>query len=285
MSVEESIKKAWEATVTDYKHALSNHFAKLWTEHTLRLNFIRRLSENAELDRILAETPYPVGKEEYKPDMILDISDNEDIERIVFELKFFGSMSEWLRDLEKLRKYSLIGWNKGYFCAIGSNWQCEEIRKAPPYEKHKINPDYEVHVLASPAEFSHICDIAFYRDLMKMLFEKKERSIVINESSLWALAYFEKYSIIISGSIKQGKLVVYAQFFDEISEDKLKELDYQWFTLDENDEMQPTLTFKNLLLINEIDISKQITYAKEVAQLLKQPIIKFREKMKLVFES
>jgi len=103
MSAEESIKKAWEATVADYKVALDNNYAKLWTEDTLRLNFIRRLNENVKLDRILAEIPYPVGMEEYKPDIIADISVNEDVERTVFELKFFGSMSKWLQDLEKLK--------------------------------------------------------------------------------------------------------------------------------------------------------------------------------------
>jgi len=99
------------------------------------------------------------------------------------------------------------------------------------------------------------------------------------------MAYFEKYSIMVSGTIKQGKLVVYAIIFDKVPEDKLKELDYQWFTLDENNEMQPTSTFKDLLLIDEIDTSKQVVYAGEVAEWLRQPITRFREKMKLIFES
>jgi len=79
---------------------------------------------------VLAETAFHLGETDYKPDIVIDVLENNELKAVVFELKYFNE--KWFSDWEKLRLYGIIGWDYGYFLGIGSELLCKSI---PKFEK------------------------------------------------------------------------------------------------------------------------------------------------------
>jgi hypothetical protein len=100
MDIEVSVENAWKKTLADFEEAKKSGDSLLWTEATLRLNFMRRLIEQKVcVDRILAETVYHIGQKDFKPDIIIDYkTESGKNHTAVFELKYFGKIKDWKKD-------------------------------------------------------------------------------------------------------------------------------------------------------------------------------------------
>lgn len=277
MDVSKIVEDAWSKTIEDFQNAEKSGEVGLWTEATLRLNFMRHLSKAVELGRILAETPFHFGKVDYKPDIIADFIVNNNKKRVVFELKLFGQAAKWKEDLVKLDKYFIMGWHLGYFLAIGYPWQCEDIQKQP-VEKSPLT-DYEVKILTHSAPKSNVVpDFMFAAEVLKETIEKGV-PYVVNEIGIQAaFAFYEGYVLIFDVMGKEDKLVLRAGL-DEKSqkEQKIKELGYQYIDFDEKSKIHPTSTFTGDVLIGEFDFRGM--NSKQVAKNIKEPLRQFFEKM------
>ena len=277
MDVEKTIENAWFKTVEDFKNAQRSGEAWLWTEATLRLNFLRHLSESAKLGRVIAETPYHLGDVEYKPDIVADIIINDDIKRVVFEMKFLRQTKNWKKDLKKLEGYGLVGWDYGYFLAIGHPQQCKEVQKDPLEEY----PYYRLRVLThSIPQIITIPAFKFAEYVLKKSLGK-DVPYVVNEL-YGAVALYEKYALFFDLSAKEDKFVVWAQFLDKPPEEqKIKELGYAWITFDERGKMRSSGTFTGRILIGEFERA----IAKVMAQNVKEPLNRFKEKIEHLYKT
>lgn len=282
MDIDQGITNAWNSTVEDYHRAHNEYWAGLWTEDTLRLNFIRRLSENIKINRILAETEYPVEQEVYQPDILVDVESDKGInETIVFELKFFSaSFPKCKRDLEKLRKYRLMGWSRGYFLAFEYSGVCEKIRvELAKIEKEMIfiTPDYRIIGLVSCEECGGICNTNFFRYLMKTLFGTGRASIAINERDACAFATLKDYGF--GFYLHDDRLITIAGFkgCSERSPDFIKRAGYQLVEISESGRPEAS-DMGGYVLIKEIPYTDTIGSDEAAAQLA-GPIRDFIKKM------
>jgi hypothetical protein len=275
MDVQKIVEDAWSKTIEAFKNAEKSGEVGLWTEATLRLNFIRHLSKSAELGRILAETPFHFEEVDYKPDIIADVIANNDKKRVVFELKLYGQ--NWKEDLVKLDKYSIMGWHLGYFLAIGYPQQCEEIQKQP-IEKSPLS-HYEVKILTHSAPKANVVpDFKFAADVLKMSIEE-EVPYVVNEIGFpGAFAFYEGYTLIFDMMGKENKLVLRAEIDNKSHEEqKIKKLGYPYIDFDEEGKIHPSSTFTGDILIGEFDFRGM--NSKQVAKSIKEPLQQFMEKM------
>jgi len=277
MEVQKIVEDAWFKTIQDFKNAEKSGEVGLWTEATLRLSFIRHLSKAAELGRILAETPFHLGNDDYKPDIIADVIVNNDTKRVVFEMKFYGQTKNWKKDLDKLNKYFITGWHYGYFLAIGTPQQCEEIQKQP-IEKPPLT-QYEVRILTHSIPKSNVVpDFMFAADVLKNTVEKGVPYVVNEIGMPGAFAFYEGYVLIFDMMGKENKLVVRAGLDDTSREEqKLKELGYPYIDFDEEGKIHPSETFTGDVLIGEFDFRG--VNSKQVAKNIKEPLRQFMEKM------
>lgn len=277
MEVQKIVADAWSKTVEDFRNAERNGETGLWTEASLRLNFIRHLNEVAKLGRILAETPFHFGNDDYKPDIIADVIVNNEPKRIVFEMKFYGQTENWKKDVEKLSKYFIMGWHYGYFLAIGYPQQCDEIRKKP-IEKSPMT-EYDIKILTEPInQLNVVPDFRFAEHVLRETLGK-EVPYVANEIGMQgAFAFYEDYVIIFDMIGKENKLVVRAGFSDTMGENqKVKELGYPYIDFDEDGKIFPSETFSGDLLIGEFEFRGMKT--KQVAENIREPLREFLRKM------
>jgi len=278
LEIEKLVEEAWLGTVGDFEEAQKSGEAGLWTEATLRLNFLRRLCEIAKLDRILAETPYHLGYDDYKPDIIAEVI-IDGAKRVVFEIKFFGQTKNWKKDLKKLQKYSFIGWDYGYFLAIGSHQQCDEIMKESIQEP---TWQYNIRILTHSArKIKEVMDFKF----AALVLEKslgKDIPYIPNEF-IGAIAYYEKYLLYFDISVKEDKLVLWANVNGTAEEQKINEFGYPYVTFDDEGEMHPSATFTGNLLIGEFEYRGRTV--EEVVENIKERLYRFNENIKLLYES
>lgn len=282
MEIEKLVKDAWLRTVKDFDKAQKSGEAGLWTEATLRLNFLRRLCEIAgshKIDKILAETPYHIGYDDYKPDIIADIIIDGSSVKIVFEIKFFGQTKNWKEDLKKLQKYSLIGWDYGYFLAIGSYQQCDEIMKEPIQE---LPAQYRIRLLTHPTR--KIKEVVDFKFAMLVLEKSLGKDIpYIPNEFIGAIACYEKHLLYFDISVKEDKLVLWANVDKTLEEDKIKKLGYAYVNFDEERKMRPSETFTGNLLIGEFEFRGKTV--EEVVENIKGPLHRFNENIKLLYDS
>jgi len=249
----------------------------------LRLNFIRRLGENIKIERILAETEYPVDLEINKPDIIIHVkNDDGSYETVVFEMKFFSdSFPKCKKDLEKLEKYRLMGWDKGYFLAIDFNGVCEKITKElekmsknPPYID---NPNYKISGYASSEEYGGLCNTTFFKDLIKLIFYQKHPSIAINEINSFAIAHFKDYGFLFY--VSDDKLIAIAGFKENqgLSIELVKKAGYQLVTINEALQIIPS-EVEPYVLIKEVTFTETIM-SDYAADQLEGPVNEFIKKM------
>ena len=277
MEIMDYISLGWGKTCEDFRNASKNGDAWLWTEDTLRLSFIRHLNEVSKLGRVLAETRFHVGSNDYLPDIVADVLVNDSSKTVVFELKFFGNIDDWKNDLKKLDEYSTIGWDAGYFLAIGLPAQCKEIKKAPPV---KSFAHYDIQILAE--EFSRstsIPNFVFAEILLKDLLGK-ETPYIVNEIN-GAYAFLGENTIAFDMVSKADKITVYAIFNESVAEEKLKELSETFVKFDEEGELHYTEDLTRTLLIGEFDCPQSATVGK-MAQEMREKVIQFKQKMDLI---
>jgi len=278
MEIEQGIKKSWESTVDDYNDAHKQYWAALWTEDTLRLNFIRRLSQNLNLKRILAETEYPVGSAVYQPDIIVEVlNDDGATETVVFEMRFFSvSFPKCVNDLEKLKKYREIGCERGYFLAIDYDGACQrlnaELEKLEKYSDPALN--YKLSGFVSAQEYGGPCNTTFFKQLIKHLFPKEKPSITVDEMGDYAMAVFDEYGFYFSE--QDNKMVALAGFEDPdaIPEEALKKAGYSFGTL-VDEHFEPSES-GGWVLVKEIPVGGMYK-ADDMAAKLKKPVEKFRK--------
>lgn len=270
MDVEVTIENAWLKTIEDFKNANRSGEAWLWTEATLRLNFLRYLCETAKLGRVIAETPYHIGEINQKPDIVVDIMINNNPQTVAFEMKFFRKVESWKKDLKKLRSYGLVGWDYGYFLAIGRPEQCEEILKEPLEVHADYNPDYKVKVLVHPTQPITIATHSKFAEFVLKKALGKNVPYVINEL-YGAVAWYEKYLLYFDMTAKENKLAVWAELADKRSEgQKTSERGYLWISFDEEGKMHPSEAFTGQILIGEFEITKVYETVKNVREALTQ---------------
>lgn len=278
MEIEELIEDAWLRTLEDFDKAQKRGEAGLWTEATLRLNFLRRLCEIASLDRILAETPFHLGDADYKPDIIVDFIIDSTTEKIVFEIKFFGQTENWKKDLKKLQKYSFIGWNYGYFLAIGGHQQCDEIIKESMQE---LPEQYKIKILTHRTRKNkEVADFKFAELVLKK--SVGEDVPYVPNEFIGAFGFYEKHLLYFDISAREDKLVLWASVYD-VPEEKIKELGYTYITFDEEGKMRPSVTSTGNLLIEEFEFRGKTV--EEVVKNIKGPLHKFNENVKLLYQS
>jgi len=275
MDLQKIIEDAWSKTIDDFKNAEERGEVGLWTEASLRLSFVRHLNKVAELGRVLAETPFHLGNDDYKPDIIADIKVNNIVKRVAFEMKLFGQTENWKKDLEKLDRYSIIGWDCGYFLAIGYPQQCDEIQKVP-IEKSPLT-QYEIRILThSIPKPKEVPDFKFAELVLKETLGK-ETPYVVSEIE-GAIAFYEEFGLIFDMRSKENKLVVRAGLHDTpTDEQKVKGLGYEYITFDEEGRIHPSKTFTGDILIGESEF-RGIT-VNQVVNKMKEPLRQFMEKM------
>lgn len=270
MDVEKIIENAWLKTVEDFKNANRTGDAWLWTEASLRLNFLRNLSEIVKFSRLVAETPYHIGDVDLKPDIVADIMINGTIKTVAFEMKFFREVEKWKRDLEKLSSYRLIGWDYGYFLAIGRPEVCEEILKEPLVEDADYNPDYKVKVLVHPTQPLTIPTYSKFAEYVLKEILGKSVPYVLNEL-YGAVAWYEKYLLYFDMIVKENRIVVWAELTDkQLEEYRVRNQGFTWISFDEEASMHPSETFTGQILIGEFEIAKVYETIRAIREALTQ---------------
>jgi hypothetical protein len=274
MELHKIIEDAWSKTIDDFKNTEERGDVGLWTEASLRLNFIRHLNEVAELGRVLAETPFHLGNDDYKPDIISDIKVNDGTKTVAFEMKLFGQTDNWKKDLEKLDRYSIIGWDYGYFLAIGYPQQCDEIQKVP-IEKSPLS-QYEIRILTEPIpKPTEVPDFKFAELVLKETLGK-DIPYVVSEIE-GAIAFFEEFALIFDMRSEENKLVVRAGFHDTpTDEQKVKGLGCAYITFDEDGRIHPSKTFTGDVLIGESEFRGMTV--NQVVNTIKEPLHEFMKK-------
>jgi len=169
-------------------------------------------------------------------------------------MKFFGGSETWKKDLEKLSKYSLVGWDYGYFLAIGRPEECEEFLKVPIEEQ----PDYRLKMLVYPTQpltkptYSKFAEYVLKKSLGKNV------PYVINEL-YGAVAWYEKCLIHFDMTARENKIVVWALFYgNEVEEHKLSEHGFKWITFDDEGAMHLSEAYTGRILICEFDCDASV---------------------------
>jgi len=276
MRIHKVIEDSWLKTVQDFEEEKKRGNAWLWKEATLRLCFFRHFCEQAiKIARILAETAFHIGEDDYKPDLVIDTIVNGKLETTVFEIKYFGK--NWETDWEKLQKYGVIGWDYGCFLAIGSLSQCDKMPK-------KVQKDetwghlYETRALVYPTprlEYAPYFKIA--EGLLKKALSGTPYVILENYG---AKAIFKNFIINFDMISKENKCVVWVSIVEGFADEhKLKNIGYdKWLSFDDELRIQPSESFIGNILIGEFDAN---TYRNNIKKV-KDSLDRFREKMKFL---
>jgi hypothetical protein len=273
MNVEEIIQNAWLKTVRTFENSKESGELWLWTEAALRLNFFRHLCENAKLSRVIAETPYRLGYVEYKPDLVVDIMVGGETKTVAFEFKLFGPIEDWKEDLEKLSLYKIIGWDYGYFLAVGLPWQCDEIQKQPSVEE----PYYKVKILTHPSpRTSVIPDFKFAEYVLKNTLGR-EVPYMVNEI-FGAIALRSEYALHFDMQAKEDRLVLWATLFtDKLPKaEKIREFGYAYIGHDEEGGIYPSEEPTGKILIGEYNLKFPFV---EIVKKIKADLNQFEKKI------
>jgi hypothetical protein len=226
----------------------------------------------------LAETPLHFGNHDYKPDIIADIIINNNVKRVVFEMKYYGQTENWQKDLRKLQQeYFFMGWHYGYFLAIGSPQQCDEIHRQPIEKSSPIQ--YETKILTHSIPKPRLVpDFMFAANVLRETVGK-DVPYVANEIGMpGAFVFYEDFVLVFDMACRENKLVVRAGGFSSKKEPKAKELGYQYIDFDEEGKMHPSKTFTGDILVGEFDIPRGITVG-QVVKSVKEPLNQFMKKM------
>ena len=278
MDIRQAVEDAWSKTTRDFEEAKKTGDAWLWTEDTLRLCFFRRFCEkNIKIVRIIAETVFHVGKDDYKPDLVVDIATNGAVETVVFEFKYFKNSKEWEKDWEKLRRYGIIGWECGYFLTIDRSWQSDKIPKESQKEKIPGIPwrSYEIKALV------HLTSSLEYMPSFRVAEELLKKSLkgipyVVSEVFSYAIAFFKGFLICFDMTAKEKKCVVWVRTLNKElwDEGELRNLGYdKWVCFDDEGRIRPAENFTGDILISEFEAN---TYSNNVRKV-KDSLEKFRE--------
>uniref|UniRef100_A0A7V4NGH7 Uncharacterized protein n=1 Tax=Fervidobacterium pennivorans TaxID=93466 RepID=A0A7V4NGH7_FERPE len=270
MDIRKVVKDAWSKTIEDFEEAKRIGEAWLWTEDTLRLYFFHHFcKQDIKIVRILAETSFHLGNEDYKPDLVIDIFANDAIKTVVFEFKYFSDTMKWKSDWEKLQRYGIIGWNYGFFLAIGRPSQCDEIPKGTQRLEF-LGHTYETMALThSSSSLKTAPDFKIAEGLLK-------KSLIdipyIVSELLGAVAFLENILIYFDMTVKQDRCVVWASLDKELwDEPKLREMGYdKWISFDDEGRIQPAETFTGNVLICEVEANTYNHNIKKVKDSLDQ---------------
>jgi hypothetical protein len=252
---EEIIENAWLKTVETFEKDGKTLNAFLWNEDTLRLVFLHNLGKVAKLDRIVAEAPYHIGHDEYRPDLVVDIMTDDTRTRVAFEFKYFGQTEKWKRDLERLQKYGYVGWHYGYFLAIGEPKQCDEVRRQTIAEL----PHYKVKVLTHPTSARiPLTPSKFAGEVLRATLGD-EVPYVEDEVSAKAVAFYEDYLLYFDLLAADGKLVVWAVLLaDKLpSSEKVRKLGFSYAYFDDDLYIHPTEEPTGQILIGEYELPER----------------------------
>ena len=263
MGIETIVETAWVKTVEDFKKANVSGEAWLWTEATLRLTFLRHLCKIARLGRVIAETPYHIGESDLKPDIVADITANDQLKTVAFEMKFFRKVKSWKKDLEKLRNYRLIGWDYGYFLAIGRPEQCEEILRQPIGEYPDYNPDYKVEVLVHPTQPITLTTHAKFAEFVLKEVLGKDVPYVLNELC-GAVAWYKGLLLYFDMTARENRLVIWVELTSRRLKDRIKGCGYMGISFDEEGAMHTSEAFTGLILVGDFEIARVSETVKNV---------------------
>ena len=274
MEINKAIEDSWSKTVVDFEEAKKTGDAWLWNEEILRLTFLGNFrKQDVMIEKILAETTFHVGDDDYKPDLVIYINTDEGLDVAVCELKYFSS--GWEKDLEKIRRYGTIGWHYGYFLAIGKPTQCEKI---PSVVQHYdvMGHTYHTKALVHPtSRIKYAPDFKIAEDLLKGALNGVP--YVVSEAMQDAIAIFETYVIHFDMSTKTDQCVIWVDFIDTLSEANYPDFyPYRWITLDDEGKIQLADEITGKALIGEFERNSYQSNKRKV----KDSVIEFKNKIK-----
>jgi len=283
MNVGNVVEKAWSKTIRDFEEAKENGDAWIWTEDTLRLVFFRHFCEqDVKVKRILSEARFNiVEKGDRRPDLVLSVESDKRWVDIAFEFKYFGT--NWQKSWEDLKSYALIGWDYGYFLAIGRPEECDKIPKKtekldlPAFLGRKT---YEAKAITHKTSYLQFApDFKIAEDLAKQTL--KGFPYIVNEYvGAVSILYEEGYIVYFDMTHKEDKCTVLAGLYREAKEiwdeRRLREIGYdKWVSFDEEGRIQPSKSLTGFILLGEFEAT---TY-KENVDKVKASLDQFREKI------
>ena len=274
MDINQAIEDSWNKTVIDFEEAKKTGDAWLWNEEILRITFIGNFrKQDVIIEKILAETTFHIGDDNYKPDIVFYTKTDDGPKTAVCELKYFSS--GWEKDLEKIRKYGIIGWHYGYFLAIGKPNQCKKI--SPEVQHYDLmGHTYRTKALVhSTSRIEYAPDFRIAEDLLKGALSGVP--YVVSEAAQDAIAIFETYVIHFDMSAKTDKCVIWVHFVDTLSEADYPDIyPYRWITLDDEGKIQLADEITGKALIGEFERNSYQSNKRKV----KDSVIEFKNKIK-----
>jgi len=283
MNVGKIVEKAWSKTVQDFEEAKENGDAWIWTEDTLRLYFFRHFcKQDVKVTRVLSEVEFSLG--EYgsrRPDLVLSVESDDGWADVAFEFKYFGK--DWQKAWEDLKRYAVIGWNYGYFLAIGRPQDCDRIpRKTQKIDRSTFSGlgTYEVRAMTHKVSYLEFApDFKIAEDLAKETL--KGAAYLVNEYfGAVALLRQKGYAVCFDMAQKEDKCVVYVGLYEDAkelwNERKLKEMGYdRWSSFGRDGLIKPSKSFTGYILIGEFEPT---SYPENVNRV-KASLDQFREKI------
>jgi hypothetical protein len=269
----DTVDRAWNATVQEFEKAKVSGEASIWTEDTLRLIFFRHLCEQGlNIERVLAETAFHLGETDYKPDIVIDVLENNELKTVVFELKYFNE--KWFSDWEKLRLYGIIGWDYGYFLGIGSELLCKSIPKFEKQTYYQETHSCELRGLTHPtARLEYAPHIKIVEDLLK----KSLPNVPYILAPYGAVALVDKFEVNFDLTAKDEKYLIWVRFPETMNEQKLKESGLNnWMRFNEEGKILSSEKFLGNVILGEF--SQDAT--SETVREVKATITRFMEKAK-----
>lgn len=194
MDVREAVENAWKKVVDDFERNKGG-WASVWSEQAIRLNFFQHFCKQPiNIINVLAEFPLNIGERPYNPDIILYVRSDNDIKIIVFEFKYYGPKKKWMDDWERLHKYALMGFDYGYFLAIGPRGRekffPEEIKRVIGLGK-----ECELRALIHPGgPLSIAPDFKVVEDIFKKTLQGVPYAVPLHYQA--AIGFIEDYIVI-----------------------------------------------------------------------------------------
>ena|SRR3990170_6036508 len=276
MDIHRVIEESWEETKRDFEEAKKTGEALLWTEDTLRLRFLLHLCRHEiTIERVLAETKFHIGRKNLQPDIVIDTIEDDIPKKVVFELKYFGK--GWKGDWEKLQEYAILGWDYGYFLAVGRSTQCEGFFRQAQKSEFRGHP-FETRALVHPTQtLEYASDFKIAGILLKEALPD-DVPYIISEEFGDAIGLFEDFVIYFDLSAIEGKCAVWALFYESATnEQRLRSLGLtDWIAFDEKDQLYMSETYTGNILIGIFEANSH----RDNANKVKEAVSQFREKIR-----
>jgi len=194
MDVREAVENAWGKVIEDFERDKGG-WASVWREQAIRLNFFQHFcKQKIDILNILAEFSLNIGEKLYTPDIIVYVKSDEDIKITVLEFKYYDQKKKWLDDWERLHKYAIIGFDYGYFLAIGPRGREKDF----PRKMERVEgpgKDYELRALIHPGG-----PLKFAPDfeVVEEIFKKTLQGVpyVVPQHYQAAIGFIEDYMVI-----------------------------------------------------------------------------------------